>query len=92
MHLNAWLAFATATVLLGLLPGPAVTSIVGYALSSGRRTALASVLGIAVGALIATSLSHAAQLLRRPGALLWSKRAGGGVLIAAGVATAAAKT
>jgi threonine/homoserine/homoserine lactone efflux protein len=36
--------------------------------------------------------SHAAQLLRRPGAMLWSKRAGGGVLIAAGVATAAAKT
>jgi threonine/homoserine/homoserine lactone efflux protein len=208
MPFNAWLAFATATLLLGLLPGPAVTSIVGYALSSGRRTALASVVGISVGTLIATSLSlagvgallrasslafmilkwmgaayliglgaytlyatrggktaaalqppkpisaraaflsnvalgsfhpktivffvafapqfinphtaylpqaallvatyvvsmaitdssyalvasHAAQLLRRPGAMLWSKRAGGGVLIAAGVATAAAKT
>jgi threonine/homoserine/homoserine lactone efflux protein len=33
--------------------------------------------------------SHAARFLRRPGAMLWSKRAGGGALIAAGLATAA---
>lgn len=33
--------------------------------------------------------SQAARFLRRPGARLWSKRAGGGVLIAAGMATAA---
>ena len=36
--------------------------------------------------------SHAAGFLRRPKAMLWSKRAGGGVLIAAGVATAAVQT
>jgi len=36
--------------------------------------------------------SHAAGFLRRPKAMLWSKRAGGGALIAAGVATAAAQT
>lgn len=36
--------------------------------------------------------SHASALLRRPRALLWSKRAGGGVLVAAGVATAVART
>jgi threonine/homoserine/homoserine lactone efflux protein len=36
--------------------------------------------------------SHASQLLRKPAAMLWSKRAGGGVLIAAGVATAAVRT
>jgi threonine/homoserine/homoserine lactone efflux protein len=35
--------------------------------------------------------SHAAGFLRRPGAMLWSKRASGGVLIAAGVATAAVR-
>jgi threonine/homoserine/homoserine lactone efflux protein len=35
--------------------------------------------------------SHAAQLLRRPKARLWSRRASGGVLIAAGIATAAAR-
>jgi threonine/homoserine/homoserine lactone efflux protein len=39
-------------------------------------------------ALAASSASH---LLRRPGVALWSKRASGGVLVAAGVATAAAR-
>ena len=207
MHWSVWLGFVAAAALIGVTPGPAVTSIVGYALSSGRRTALASVAGMAMGSVIAMSLSlagvgavlrasslafmilkwtgaayliglgvftlatargkpaaeappprpirpraaflsnlalgafhpktivffvafapqfisprgdyltqaailvatfaavvgttdtayalvasHASALLRKPAAMLWSKRAGGGVLIAAGVATAAART
>jgi threonine/homoserine/homoserine lactone efflux protein len=209
MHFSVWLGFVAAAAIMGLIPGPAVTSIVGYALGSGRRTALASVAGISLGTFVAITLSlagvgallrasaiafmvlkwcgalylvslgvytlmrsrreaedeegapppppiapraaflsnlllgafhpktivffvafapqfisagapylpqalilvvtycavtgatdtayalaasHAAQWLRRPGAALWSKRAGGGVLIAAGVATAAART
>jgi threonine/homoserine/homoserine lactone efflux protein len=207
MHWSLWLGFAAAAALIGLTPGPAVTSIVGYALSSGRRVALASVAGMAAGSVIAMSLSlagvgailrassiafmilkwagaayliglglvtlvrargkreaetpppqpitaraaflgnlalgsfhpktivffvafapqfisphgdyltqaailvatfaavvgttdtayalvasHASQFLRRPAAMLWSRRAGGGVLIAAGVATAAARS
>lgn len=207
MHFGVWLGFVAASAIMGLIPGPAVTSIVGYALGSGRRTALASVAGMSLGSLIAISLSlagvgavlrasstafvilkgcgaayliglgvitllrtrgakaeaiqapppiraraaflsnlllgsfhpktlvffvafapqfisargdyltqaailvvtycavvgatdtayamiasHASRLLRKPGALLWSKRAGGGVLIVAGVATAAART
>jgi threonine/homoserine/homoserine lactone efflux protein len=44
---------------MGLTPGPGVTSIVGYALSSGRRTALASVAGMALGNLVAMSVSLA---------------------------------
>jgi homoserine/homoserine lactone efflux protein len=209
MHFSVWLGFVAAAAIMGLIPGPAVTSIVGYALGSGRRTALASVAGISLGTLFAITLSlagvgailrasaiafmvlkwcgalylvslgvytlmrsrreaedaegappppaitpraaflsnvllgafhpktivffvafapqfisassvylpqalilivtycvvvgatdtgyalaasHAAQWLRRPGAALWSKRASGGVLIAAGVATAAART
>jgi threonine/homoserine/homoserine lactone efflux protein len=38
----------------------------------------------------ALAASHASRLLRSPRATLWSRRAGGGVLIAAGLATAAA--
>ncbi len=38
----------------------------------------------------ALAASRAAGALRSPRAQLWSRRAGGGVLIAAGVATAAA--
>jgi homoserine/homoserine lactone efflux protein len=59
MHLQTWLAFVAATTLLGLFPGPGVTSVIGYALSSGRRTALASVAGMAIGSAIAMSLSLA---------------------------------
>ena len=207
MDWHRWIAFALASALLGLVPGPGVMSIVGYALTSGRRVALASVAGLMVGNAVAMTLSllgvgpllaasalafsaekwagalyliglgvatvarsrgtaagfgapaagvgaraaflgnvavgtfhpktivffvafvpqfigpeagyapqaalliatfclvvggtdtlyallsaRAARLLRRPGAALWSKRAGGGALIAAGVATAAAKS
>lgn len=41
--------------------------------------------------LYALSASRASRLLRRPGAVLWSRRAGGGLLIAAGLATAATR-
>ena len=59
MHLTTWLAFALAAAVMGLIPGPGVTSIVGYALSSGRRTALASVAGIAIGNTICMTVSMA---------------------------------
>ena len=35
MHWNLWLGFAAAAFVIGVIPGPAVTSIVGYALGSG---------------------------------------------------------
>jgi len=57
MNFHLWLAFVAASAVMGLAPGPAVTSIVGYALSSGRATALAAVAGVGVGNLIAMSLS-----------------------------------
>src|SRR3954452_10232095 len=59
MHLATWLAFTLAAAVMGLIPGPGVTSIVGYALSSGRRTALASVAGIAIGNTVCMSVSLA---------------------------------
>lgn len=40
-----------------MIPGPGVVSIVGYALGSGRKTALASVAGMATGNAVAMSLS-----------------------------------
>jgi len=59
MHFATWIAFALAAAVMGLIPGPGVTSIVGYALSSGRRTALASVAGIAIGNVICMTVSLA---------------------------------
>lgn len=59
MDFETWLVFATASLAMGILPGPGVASIIGFAFSSGRRTALASVAGMAVGNVIAMSVSLA---------------------------------
>jgi threonine/homoserine/homoserine lactone efflux protein len=54
-----WLAFAVASLVIAVIPGPGVVSIVGFAISSGRRVALASVVGMAIGNAVAVSLSLA---------------------------------
>ncbi len=59
MNTHLWIGFASASLLMGLVPGPGVMSIVGYAIGSGRGTALASVAGMAVGNVVAMSLSLA---------------------------------
>jgi threonine/homoserine/homoserine lactone efflux protein len=59
MDLHLWIAFVAASAAIGLIPGPAVTSIVGYALGSGRKVALASVGGMVIGNLICMTLSMA---------------------------------
>lgn len=45
MDLHLWLTFAAASFVMGIIPGPGVASIIGFAFSYGRRTALASVGG-----------------------------------------------
>jgi len=85
-----WIEFALASALLGLIPGPGVMSICGYALSSGRRTALASVAGMALGNLLAMSLSLAgagALLAASAVAFTALKWAGALYLIGLGVLT-----
>jgi threonine/homoserine/homoserine lactone efflux protein len=59
MDWRIWLGFAAASAVMGLIPGPGVTAIVGYALSSGRRTALASVAGMSLGNALCMALSLA---------------------------------
>lgn len=56
---QVWLVFAGASLLMAAIPGPGVASIIGFAFGSGRRTALASVAGMAVGNAIAMSVSLA---------------------------------
>ncbi|HEX5262819.1 MAG TPA: LysE family transporter, partial [Phenylobacterium sp.] len=88
MHLSTWLAFVLASAVMGVIPGPGVTSIVGYALSSGRRTALASVAGMALGNGVCMSISLAgAGAVLAASALAFSilKWAGALYLIAIGV-------
>ncbi|WP_374832812.1 LysE family translocator [Paenochrobactrum pullorum] len=59
MNYHLWFGFIAASIVVGIVPGPGVLSIVGYAISSGTRTALASVAGMAVGNLFAMTLSLA---------------------------------
>lgn len=59
MDFHVWLAFASASIALLLIPGPTVLLILSYAISQGRRVALATVAGVALGDLIAMSASLA---------------------------------
>ena len=90
MTLHVWLAFVTASAVLGLIPGPGVMSIVGYAIGSGRRIALASVAGLALGNATAMTLSLlgvGALLAASALAFTLLKWAGALYLVGLGIAT-----
>ena len=92
MNLHLWIGFAIASLVMGLIPGPGVMSIVGYAVGSGRKTALASVAGMALGNVTAMTLSLAGVgALLAASALAFSllKWAGAIYLIGLGLATIA---
>ncbi|WP_294242642.1 LysE family translocator [uncultured Sphingomonas sp.] len=57
MRPDLWFAFVAATLVIGLIPGPGVAAILGYAIGSGRRTAFASVGGLMLGNLAASTAS-----------------------------------
>jgi threonine/homoserine/homoserine lactone efflux protein len=57
MSLELWLAFAAASATLLALPGPTLMLVLSYAITQGRRVAIASALGVAVGDLIAMTIS-----------------------------------
>jgi threonine/homoserine/homoserine lactone efflux protein len=59
MTLTTWLAFAIASTVLLMIPGPTVLLVVSYALTQGRRVALATAVGVALGDFTAMTLSLA---------------------------------
>ena len=59
MDLSLWLAFAAASTALLLIPGPTVLLVLAYAIGQGRRIAVPTALGVALGDLIAMSASLA---------------------------------
>ena len=52
-------AFVIASIVLLIIPGPTIIMVITQALAHGRKVALASVLGVGLGDLVATSLSIA---------------------------------
>lgn len=59
MDFQVWLAFVAASTALLFIPGPTVLLVLSYAISQGRRVALATAAGVALGDLIAMSASLA---------------------------------
>ncbi|MEO1313732.1 MAG: LysE family translocator [Pseudomonadota bacterium] len=59
MTIETWLAFVAASTALLLIPGPTVLLVMSYALSRGRRVALSTAAGVAVGDFLAMSASLA---------------------------------
>ena len=57
MSYETWSAFALASLVLLVLPGPTLLLVMSYAISQGRRVAVASALGVATGDLIAMTIS-----------------------------------
>ncbi|UYN97674.1 MAG: LysE family translocator [Enhydrobacter sp.] len=57
MTLELWLAFAAASSILLIIPGPTVLLVVSYALGQGWRTALPMAVGVALGDFTAMTLS-----------------------------------
>jgi threonine/homoserine/homoserine lactone efflux protein len=59
MTFATWLAFALASLVLVIIPGPTVLLVVSYALTQGRRVALAVAAGVATGDFVTMTLSLA---------------------------------
>jgi len=59
MSFDFWLTFVAASTALLLIPGPTVLLVLSYALSQGKRVAVASASGVALGDFVAMSLSLA---------------------------------
>ena len=59
MTYETWLAFAVASAIVVLIPGPNIVLTVNYAIRDGKRTGLATIPGVVLGAFIAMSLSLA---------------------------------
>jgi threonine/homoserine/homoserine lactone efflux protein len=57
MHFETWAAFAAASAIMVLIPGPTVLLVASYALGQGWRAALPMAIGVALGDFTSMSLS-----------------------------------
>ena len=55
--LDTWLAYAAATAVLLVIPGPTILTVISYSLTHGRRANMALVAGVALGDSTALVLS-----------------------------------
>ena len=57
MDFTVWMAFVAATLVLLAIPGPTVLLVLSYAIGHGRRVAVSTAMGVALGDFIAMTAS-----------------------------------
>ena len=57
MPFETWLAFAAASTIMLAIPGPTILLVVSYAIGHGRRAAIPTVAGVALGDFVAMTAS-----------------------------------
>ena len=88
MNFETWLAFAAASALLVIIPGPTVLLVVSYALGQGLRAAIPLAIGVALGDFTAMTLSLlgiGASLMASAAVFTTVKWAGAAYLIYLGI-------
>ena len=88
MQLDHWFAFVAASAILLAIPGPTVLLVISYALGHGRRSALGTVAGVALGdftAMTASMLGLGALLAASAGVFTLFKWVGAAYLIYLGI-------
>ena len=88
MNLSTWLAFAGASIVLLLIPGPTILLVIGDSLANHERSSWSTVAGVAAGDTTAMSLSLAgagALLAASAAAFAVLKLCGGAYLIYLGL-------
>ena len=88
MPLELWIAFTLASIVLLAIPGPTIMLVVAYALGQGKRAAVPTVGGVALGDFVAMTASLAGLGVLLATSAFWFtvlKWAGGLYLIYLGV-------
>lgn len=88
MSFEHWLAFAAASAVILAIPGPTILLVISYALSHGRKSAGATVAGVALGdftAMTASMLGLGALLAASAALFTVLKWVGGAYLIYLGI-------
>jgi threonine/homoserine/homoserine lactone efflux protein len=88
VHLDLWLAFVAASIVLLIIPGPTILSVISYSMAHGRRANVPLVAAVALGdsTALAVSLLGLGALLAT--SALWFtvvKTAGGVYLLYLGI-------
>ena len=90
------MAFTAAAAVLLVIAGPTMLLVVSYALGQGWRAALPKALGVVLGDFTAMTLSMlgvgARNAVANPRTIRIFNRAGGTLLVGAGIATAAIRS